>query len=310
MIGSDTSNRMQLGHFLRSRRARLDPSDFDLVVPKRRRIPGLRREDVAQIAGISPAYYTWIEQGRDVHVSLEVLDAIAGALRLTPSEHTHFFRLCGFDAEEVINVEHVEKHPALSNICRVAVNISVIVFDAWFNELDANDVARGIFDIALDSWPERNAVWQLFFNDAQKRLWADWEEEARVSAGMLRQSAAKNPVSPEWHRLFAVLGSSSEFMKYWNEYEVRPNPAPEEYFRSSPWCINHPTLGNLAMHRVGVVIPALEERIVRVMTPADEDTAAKLSRLLRADSHRARTATSDPMYMPSSSSDPAASILR
>lgn len=279
MMDSAATNRMQLGDFLRSRRARLDPRNFDLVVPRRRRIPGLRREDVAQIAGISPAYYTWIEQGRDVRVSFEVLEAIAGALRLTPSEHTYLFRLCGFDAEEVINVDHVEDHPALGNLCRAAVDMSVVVFDAWFNELDANNVARILFDICLDSWPERNAVWQLFFNDAHKRLWVDWDDEARVNTGMLRQSVARNPNAPEWQQLFAVLRESSDFMKYWGEYEVRPYPAPEEYFRPAPWQFDHPTLGNFAMHRIGVAIPALEERIVRVMTPADQETATKISRL-------------------------------
>lgn len=279
MIDSVATNRLQLGHFLRSRRARLDPREFDLVVPKRRRIPGLRREDVAQIAGISPAYYTWIEQGRDVRVSFEVLEAIAGALRLSPSEHTHLFRLCGFDAEEIINVDHVEEHPALCHLCRAAVNMSVVVFDAWFNQLAANNVARVMFGVCLNSWPERNAVWQLFFNDAYKRLWVDWENEARVNTGMLRQSASKNSNAPDWQQLFGALSESRVFMKYWDEYEVRPYTAPEEFFRPAPWQLDHPTLGTLAMHRMGVVIPAREERIVRVMTPADQETATKLSRL-------------------------------
>jgi transcriptional regulator with XRE-family HTH domain len=273
------ANRAALSEFLRSRRARLSPNMFGLPLMKGRRTPGLRREEVAQLTGISIAYYTWIEQGRNVNMSAQVLNAIARELRFTPAERMHLFTLAGINESESVNVPGGEMHPTLAQFVYDPSKIGVQLYDRWFNVVDSNPIATAISGITTNEWPHCNILLQLFLDPTQQDRWVDWESEVRVMIGMLRQTLAKCPDSPEGKKLVASLTGNPHFDRIWAEYDVRQRPSPEEYFREEPWQVSHPVVGMLRIHRIAIAIPTNDESTMALLSPADDETQHKFKML-------------------------------
>jgi transcriptional regulator with XRE-family HTH domain len=269
-----TTNRAWLGEFLRSRRERLAPGDYGFPVMRRRRSPGLRRDEVAQMAGVSIAYYTWIEQGRDINVSADVLNAIARALGLNEAERVHLFTLVGIEVPKGF-VGDDDVHPTIAYIFDYTSPGFALLYDSWFNVLQSTRLATSTLGIQPGRALESNLLYRLFADPAQREVWVDWECETRIAVGMFRQALARQVKASDGFRLLEALLQMPDFERQWNAYEVCVNPSPDEFFRKEPWSLRHADAGLLRVHRLALAVPGRTDRTVVICSPADAETALK-----------------------------------
>ena len=179
--------RHELARFLRSRRERITPEQVGLPIVGRRRTPGLRREEVALLAGVGTTWYTWLEQGRDVRASLEVLEAVARALRLTPAERAHVILLGRGEHAPPCKAPAEEVSPTLR---RLVANLGpgpAYLLSRTNDVLAASPEALNLF-AGLADWPERqrNTIRYLFLHPTARDLFVFWERAARSSLAKLR----------------------------------------------------------------------------------------------------------------------------
>ncbi len=203
---SGVRRRAELADFLRMRRASLQPEDVGLQAGGRRRTPGLRREEVAQLAGVGTTWYTWLEQGRDVRASLDVLEAIARALRLSQAERTHLILLgrgeqpppCKSPAERV--------SPALRKLIEnLGPNPAYILGRRW-DYLAWNDAAVALLgDLGKIPRAVRNHAWLTFTDPARREMFTDWERSSRLLVAKFRADSARHLGDPEFEQLIAAL---------------------------------------------------------------------------------------------------------
>ncbi|MDS0135048.1 MULTISPECIES: helix-turn-helix transcriptional regulator [unclassified Amycolatopsis] len=225
----------ELGAFLRSRRERLTPADAGLPATGRRRTPGLRREELALLAGISATWLTYLEQGRDVRPSGQVLDALARALRLTGAEQEHLHRLAGGGPKPV---ESEEAAPEVAGVpALLGANpayVTGICYDVLALNAAAEELLRGI-------GRGGNIVRWLFTEPAAREVLVDWEQEARAVLARLRAIAGRYPDHPRVTRLVAELTEASpEVRAWWPRYEVQFSHAGHKRLR-------HPRLGEITV---------------------------------------------------------------
>ncbi|TVT47893.1 helix-turn-helix domain-containing protein [Amycolatopsis rhizosphaerae] len=233
-------NRRELADFLRSRRARIGPADVGLPAGRRRRTPGLRREEVAQLAFISTEYYTRLEQARGPRPSREVLAGLARALRLSDAEHDHLHHLAGSPPGPLSGPSR-EVRQSILDLLRRLPQAAAIVLSATYEVIAWNDLAAALLeDFSALSCNERNLVRRVFLAPhARERLLysLDTEAFARTAARQLRATAARYPDDPEVARLVGdLLAGSAEFARLWASHEVRAEPTLRK-------TINHPMVG-------------------------------------------------------------------
>ena len=272
------ARRREAGEFLRSRRERLTPSDVGLPNGFRRRTPGLRREEVAMLADVGTTWYTWLEQGRDVRPSDELLSALAGALRLDPTERRHLYILHERLAPEQRSAgpEWIEE-PLRRMLDSLTGQPAYILGRRWdvlaWNR--AADVVYGSYG-RLEG-DERNALHLVFVDPDHRRLLVDWEAVARASLAMFRADCARYAGDPEFERLTArLIRLSPEFAQWWPQREVsRPLTGQKR--------INHPTAGRMLFEYSSLGVGDPPNMKLIVFTPLeDQNTAQKLAMLLRA----------------------------
>ncbi len=176
-----SKRRDELADFLRTRRAALQPGDVGLPNGGRRRTAGLRREEVAQLAGVGVTWYTWLEQGRDVRASLDVLEALARALRLTATERTHLL-LLGRGEEPPPPKSPAERvSPTLKRMMKSLDPNPAFVLGRRWDYLAWNRAACAVFgDFEKVPRGARNHVWLTFMDPARRELWLDWERGMRL----------------------------------------------------------------------------------------------------------------------------------
>ncbi|SEB33095.1 Helix-turn-helix domain-containing protein [Amycolatopsis tolypomycina] len=223
----------ELGAFLRSRRERLAPADAGLPATGRRRTPGLRREELALLAGISATWLTYLEQGRDVRPSGQVLDALARALRLTGAEQEHLHRLAGGRATSGESAAE-EAAPEVAGVPALLGDNPAYVTGICYDVLALNAAAEELFrGIGLGG----NVVRWLFTDAAAREVLLDWEREARGVLARLRAIAGRHPGHPRVTRLVAELTEASpEVRAWWPQYDVQFSHAGHKRLR-------HPRLG-------------------------------------------------------------------
>jgi transcriptional regulator with XRE-family HTH domain len=236
--------RAELSEFLRTRRARLQPEDVGLAsFGRHRRVPGLRREELAQLAGVSVAYYTRLEQGNGRNVSGEVLDAIARALRLTDAEHSHLTHLAK-------PKQHKKKRPARPQHARPALHhlmdamdgVPAYVVGRRSDILAWNRMAAALFgDWAALAPEERNWARICFLHPQARELFVDWEQKASDMVSFLRMDAGCFPNDPLLSALVGELSvKSEEFRSLWARHDVREKGHGVKR-------LHHPLVGELTL---------------------------------------------------------------
>jgi transcriptional regulator with XRE-family HTH domain len=271
------ARRSELADFLRSRRERIAPEEVGMPPAPRRRTPGLRREEVATLAGVGVTWYTWLEQGRDINASAQVLDAVARTLLLDPHEREHLFRLA-----EVPDSSPETDCQVLTPTVQVLLDkldpFPAAVRNARFDTLGFNrSYERLVGDLAGIPFEDRNTLWRAFTSPTARAAMVDWGDATRRMVAEYRAAMAEHVADPAWKCLVTRLTQASpEFAGLWEQHEVA---APEN--RTKRWL--HPQVGLL---RLDYTYLWLGQRInCRLIsyTPADEQTAARLDELSLLD---------------------------
>ena len=266
--------RTELANFLRIRRSRLSPTEVGLPRTARRKTAGLRREEVAQLAGVGVTWYTWLEQGRDIRVSTQVLDSLAQTLRLTSAEKAHLFLLAGQSSPTypVPPREHVS--PFLSRFLeQMGINPAYITGRRW-DVLAWNRAAcQVIADFATMSVEERNIVRLLFLNEAYRHRSVNWEDIAQRVLAQLRASYSQYHDDADLSALILELQQRSpEFARWWSRHEVQERRDGRKEFL-------HPQVGSLTLEHSTFQMEDAPGLKLVVYLPADEETARKLEQL-------------------------------
>ncbi|WP_327121308.1 helix-turn-helix transcriptional regulator [Streptomyces sp. NBC_01341] len=282
--------RAELGEFLRSRRARLKPDDVGLPdFGRHRRVPGLRREELAQLAGVSVAYYTRLEQGNGQNVSVEVLDAIASALRLTDAEGAHLSHLAK-------PRQHRKKPSPRQQRVRAALNqlldsmdgVPAYVVGRRAEILAWNRMAAAVFgDWSELPAQERNWARLVFLKPGYRDLFVEWDQKASDIVAFLRMDAG---CRPDDSRLSALVGElsvkSQDFRRLWARHDVK-----EKSHGVKRLC--HPLVGELSLSFETFTLPDDAEQSMVTYHAEPGSESAEALRLLAswgADATRAGTA--------------------
>ncbi|MEV6338492.1 helix-turn-helix transcriptional regulator [Nocardia vinacea] len=258
--------RAELGEFLRSRRARLHPEEFGLsAYGKRRRVPGLRREELAQLAGVSVDHYVRLEQGRSLQFSAEVLDAVAQALRLDAAERAHLHRLAHpapATAAEPIAVRSLRS--GIELLLSSIHDVPAYLVDRNTTVLAWNQLASALItDFGTLPPGQRNIARLTFLDEGVRHLYADWPARARDLVAFLRLDAARRPADPSTADLIDELSTASaEFRELWAEHQVKDKGHGRYRYR-------HPLVGELELAYETLRLPD-DPGLALVMLTADE----------------------------------------
>jgi transcriptional regulator with XRE-family HTH domain len=274
----DEIRRQELSDFLRNRRGRVAPADVGLPETNRRRTPGLRREEVAQLAGMSATWYTWLEQKRPIGVSPGVLDNLARVLQLDPAERMQLFQLalrnpileCPSQPETVT--------PLIRRIVDQLNPIPAIILGRRWDVLAWNHAALAFFvDFGQVPAAERNMLWLLFTNSALRSLVVDWRERAQDTLARFRADYGRHAGDPHFVQLVERLKSvSPEFAEWWPRFDIQPmSEGRREY--------EHPLGGRMIVDHATFLVGDNPELGMLVMNPAAAaDSIAKMEKLVAA----------------------------
>lgn len=269
--------RAHLSDFLRIRRESLAPEEVGLTSAGRRRTPGLRREEVAQLAGVGTTWYTWLEQGRDVRASRSVLEAIADALRMTSAERSHLIVLGRGEELAQTRAPSEQVHEPLRRLIEnLGVSPACVLGRRW-DYLAWNRAFVAIFGDPT-RFPEdrRNMIWATFNDEARRTLFTDWAQGARHAVARFRADSARYVGDPAFEELVeAVKESSPEFSRWWKRHEVVRSGTGRKLLR-------HPIAGEMAFEHAIFRLEEMPEQRLVLYTPLEEaETTKKMQRLLR-----------------------------
>ncbi|MEU1150558.1 helix-turn-helix domain-containing protein [Streptomyces sp. NPDC005863] len=269
-----------LGEFLRSRRARITPRQAGL--PDHggaRRVPGLRREEIAHLAGVSVDYYVRLERGRRLNVSETVLDAISRALRLDPVERTHLFELARPTAagSRRAATRPQPVRPGLRDLLRILEHTPALVLGRRLDVLAANPMARALLtDFDALPYRERNLVRFMFRDENARSLYAHWDLHARDIVASLRRDAGRHPNDPLLAELVGELSLADEdFRRWWADQDVHRHTHGSKHFQ-------HPVAGPLTLNYESLTLPADPDQRLSVYTAEEGSTSEEALRLLDA----------------------------
>jgi transcriptional regulator with XRE-family HTH domain len=277
---SEVAKRREFGAFLRSRRTRLTPSDVGLNGGFRRRTPGLRREEVAQLAGVGTTWYTWLEQGRDVRASREVLGALADVLRLDRAERQYLLRLAGHLAAEPGLTPRPEVAQPLQRMLHALTDQPAYILGRRWDVLCWNRAAEVVFgDYSRLVGDERNCIHMIFGDPGHRHLLVDWHHLAPVALGMFRAENAGHAGDPDYERLVdTLMARSPEFRHLWEKHEVSSYTPVNKRIR-------HPAAGRMVFEYNSFTADDQSGAKLVVYTAlADEQTDSKMRDLLHDDS--------------------------
>ncbi|WP_229813749.1 helix-turn-helix transcriptional regulator [Streptomyces thermoviolaceus] len=275
---STWSSSTELGAFLRSRRAALSPEETGMSSCGQRRVPGLRREELAFLAGISVTYYTRLERGESHQVSDSVLDSLASVFKLTPDERAYLVRLARPTRTGSREGEPEQLRPAVQALIDSAGGQAAIVVGRRADVLGGNRLGFALWglrapDSASDE-PRPNIALITFLDPSARDLFPDWESQARDISAYLRHAAAHHPDDQELHALIGELSvHSPEFATIWSDHPVSDCLSSQREYR-------HPRVGTMVLNEE--VVRLTDSPGVRIIfSGADEGTpSAERLRLL------------------------------
>jgi len=255
------TRRKELGEFLQALRQRGTPEAFGFPAGQRRRTQGLRREEVAQLAGISATWYTWIEQGREVNVSSEALDRLAQALKLSRPERAYLFDMAdrrdprGSESEE-------DKAPETLVGMLASIAIPAYILGRTWNLLAWNHPAKELFTGWLDNHSEKdpapNLLRFVFQHPDAQQFVVNWEVRARRLVAEFRADCRSRLEEPELQRLVTELSrTSAEFERFWKQHDVLERQGGQREF-------NHPKRGLISFQQV-TLRPVDQEQLKLVL---------------------------------------------
>jgi transcriptional regulator with XRE-family HTH domain len=266
------ARRADLSAFLRTRRERITPEMVELAPGPRRRTPGLRREEVAQLAGVGVTWYTWLEQGRPINASTQVLDAIARTLRLDSAERQHLYRLAG-QVQVPLDVDTGQVTPEMRGILDRLGEMPACVANSRCDVLAWNSAYALLFPELVDALEgERNSLWYICLNLHPTSLLLDRDQELARAVAVFRGAYSRHADDPCWQDFVRRLSSASaEFAQLWARQDVaEPGPRTKSYRNVEMGVLRFSSTNLLA---------APEIRLI-VYTPADDRTWGAMSKLL------------------------------
>ncbi|EFM12293.1 helix-turn-helix domain protein [Paenibacillus curdlanolyticus YK9] len=266
----------ELAQFLRTRRDRLTPEQVGLSPQGRRRTPGLRREEVAILSGVSIDWYTWLEQGRDIQVSSQVLENIAKALRLDPIERNHLFALALQHQPTNQQQETRSIQPTLQCFLDQQGNSPAYVMDQRLSIVAWNKAANLIYgDYERMSPLERNTLWRSFAMPSTRELLREnWERHARHRLAQFRGNYGKFVGDSLSMELIELLNQESEeFREWWPQHDVLNGPEGRKMNY-------HPIVGVMEFDQLSFLVTDSQHLTVTVNLPSNEETRLKVDRLL------------------------------
>lgn len=276
-----TQRRRELRDFLMSRRARVSPAEAGLPDGgARRRTPGLRREEVAVLAGVGASWYQWLEQGRDISVSPQVLDAVARVLRLSNAERRHLYLLAGLNppAPEVAP-EVRDMCDGLRRLIDTWMPYPAHIMDPYYNCVMYNDAAGMVLGMRPDN--TQNCIIDFFTDPLYRGQSRTWEKNARTVVAQFRASCAAAPDDEGYQEVLDQLRAASpEFAALWEERDIEDAGQIRKE-------LDHPLVGLLAVESTAMKVPARPDLTIVLHTPLPEaNTAAKLEWLASPEGRR------------------------
>ncbi|WLS76940.1 helix-turn-helix transcriptional regulator [Erwinia pyri] len=274
------NNRLLLGAFLRRRRESLDPDRLGLPRMRNRRTPGLRREEVAQMAEVGVTWYTWLEQGREIKASTKTLTAIALALQCNEAESRHLFSLAGHQYPVQAAAKVCARISAQGQIMLDALYpLPAVIQSARFDILGYNAAWQKLINVDLQAIPveDRNCILLAFTHQGWRDSMLDWESVMPHMVGRFRAQMGDNLEDPHWKTMVdRLLSCSEEFREIWQRYEIRE-------FENQVKRFFHPEAGALTLRQNNwFSAPRNGERLL-VYIPEDENSAQALSQITGAD---------------------------
>lgn len=271
---TEVARRTELTAFLRNRRDRVTPEDVGIAPGARRRTPGLRREEVALLAGVSVTWYTWLEQGRKINVSAQVLDSVADVLRLTTAERAHLFELV---------------HPAPAAVGGGAISADVqavldalepnpaCVYDGKFDLLACNTTYAMVFpELSRAPRHRRNLLWEVCASAVSGQPLGNRHMLPRMVA-VVRTNYARHAGDMQWSRLIEQLcESSAEFARLWSAHQVaEPFPEVTSFHR--------PPVGEINLRATALSVVAVPESQMMVYLPVTEQDMQRIADYCRRE---------------------------
>lgn len=271
---STSEQRRELAEFIRSRRERRRPEDAGLTVTRhRRRTPGLRREEVATLAGLSITWYTWLEQAREINVSRQVLGSLAPALGLDPVERDHLYRLAGevppgdgpvrsgLPRQYELLLAHLDPNPTF-------------IVNRRFDLVAWNDGFTLLYgDLAAVPAERRNVLWLTFTSPELKAMSEDWEQEAAYTVALFRTQVGEHLLDADVVALLRELEAESpDFGRLWQRKDVTP-------FVPGPRTVRHPRLGVVEFEYVKMHVADDDKTLVSFLVTPGSETERRLREL-------------------------------
>jgi transcriptional regulator with XRE-family HTH domain len=276
--GPGRRRREELREFLMSRRARVSPAEAGLPAGgPRRRTPGLRREEVAVLAGVGASWYQWLEQGRDITVSPQVLDAVSRVLRFNGPERRHLYVLAGLNPPLPEAAPEVDICAGLYRLLDGWMPYPAHIMDAYWNIVGYNEAAGQAFGFTEYTG---NCLVAFFTSPVYRGMVDDADSVAPTVVAQYRAAASEFPEDEGFRRIVAeVSARSPEFAVLWARGDVEPSGQLEKR-------ITHPVVGTLHFESTQLRLPARPDLVIVMHSPLGADTAAKLERLATPEGRR------------------------
>jgi len=261
--------RSELAAFLRACRARITPEAVGLPPGPRRRTPGLRREEVALLAGVGVTWYTWLEQGRRINASEQVVEAISRSLKLDPAERDHLFRLAEISPSGKPSARCLPEE--VQEILDALDPLPANVTNARFDLLAWNEAYSALFPDVVRPGGRANTLWCAFTMPACCNPFVNRDDIQPQLAAMLRSEYGKHIGEPEWEKFLAeLLVASPAFTDLWARQQVAAPSRVDKIFR-------HAAVGEIRLATTSLYLIAVPDSRIVIFTPHDEETRERVA---------------------------------
>jgi transcriptional regulator with XRE-family HTH domain len=273
-----------IGEYLRARREQVRPEDVGITVTSHRRVPGLRRDELAMLAGISTEYYTRLEQGRDRHPSAQVLDAVARALGLDREATAHLHDLADPAPRRRRTPRRTERvRPSVARLVASWEQTPAFVEGRYLDVLVSNRMAVALSPIYT---PGTNILRAVLLDPAAQAFLTDWEANVGGLVAILRGAAGADVDDPRLTELVGELSVKSDlFRRLWSRHDVRPQPGGGRYH------MHHPQVGDLELQYDKFAVTGAEDQLMVIYHAEPATRSAQALSLLASLSDQRASAT-------------------